>query len=648
MPSFLLATRLIPSGAMALLLAATPAQAPMAWSPLSPPGGVNPAALQATRAMLVYRDGLYLRMWSAITRQWYPGSLSFGTTPQLSDHVVAIPEDHQWTCFSAFTGTSAVLPNNLATTTSAGSASLFAVRDGDTAHVYSAYTGQWHTHTVPAGWSLQLGERIAAFGNSVFTVGGPSQGAAVFDGFSGQWHDVAGRAEQQIVRVSGGTALLLFETSGLGFSTQLGAPVALPGPVGAAGGALSTQSPTDLINYRGAVFSGISGAFAQPPFPPQPFGNSPSYWNSGLVTRGRVIASPDPLVMGTSGWIPVPGGTGAGGDQLTYTSFGDADGVTVHAFSALTNQVASHTFSAPSPNGLARDHFLVVADGGDGQPWFYSGLTGQWHASPANVLPFAGPVLTFGVGDAGMILRTTTGLTGFSARTGEFTPLGVPGLTLVGGHSTAIGAYDATTLYVFDAGKGRWLGRPIQIDPGQPPLVSTVGWPSSVLLAEDPTRVVGFAARAGHFDVLTPTEPVLGRGLLADVGWVRTAQTVWAFSGFGDVVAWAGLPEDLIGVGRGGQLHQQVRLSDGDFAFLGIGAKVAAPVSLPPLGMLWIDPQFSEVRFLAGAPGSDRALLQLAVPNDAVFANTEWFAQALMAPAGRAAYLAEPVDFRLF
>src|SRR5262245_276341 len=80
------------------------AQAPSQWTTLSPPGGALASALQVGHKLIVYRDGLYMRVYSAITRKWYAHQPSFGTTPRVFDNMVAVPESDRWTAFSPYTG----------------------------------------------------------------------------------------------------------------------------------------------------------------------------------------------------------------------------------------------------------------------------------------------------------------------------------------------------------------------------------------------------------------------------------------------------------------------------------------------------------------------------------------------------------------
>ena len=619
------------------LAGAGPAQ-DTSWTTLSPPGGVHAGALQPSHTLIVYRDGLYMRVYSAITRKWYAHQPSFGTTLQVRSNLVAVPESDRWTAFSPWRGTFAVLLINLATTTWSASESLFAVRDGGTAHVFSPWTGQWHSHAVPASWFMTVGERIVTFGDN----NNPSSGAALFDGFNGTWLDIAGRNERLGVGTNGGTAVFSFASATLLYSAQRPSLVTLPVPANVDGFNFANDNASDLVNRGGAAYSGVTGGWGAPPYPLQPvFGNHPGYRINGLTVLAGLNAY-QPYVFGMgNAWLPLQV------DPLNYRPLAISvtlalvgNGNDVHAFSACTDSISVRTFSGPPTSfGVQwNDHVAAVSDPTTGLPSLFSGITGQWYSAPPGTIP---GVL---VGHTGALLRTNTGLVAFSAQTGTFVPLNGPGLTPVAGPSCALGATDATNLYAFDTGKAQWLQMPLQVTAG--PFVSMVGSPATTLLAQDATSAVGFAARTGRLEALQLAEPASG-GVMGDLAWVQTASSIHAFSGFGDVVAWLGHPYDLVGCGRGTILQHQLRLGAGDVALLGIGPRASAPVALPPLGLVWLDLSYSSVRFFAGTPGEDRVLLSLPIPDNPALRNSEWFLQPLMVPASAAPYMSDPIPLRV-
>jgi len=600
------------------------AQSPSSWSTLSPPGGVDPARISAEKACIVYRDGLYMRVYSAITRQWYALTPSFGTSFQLRDHLVAVPESDRWTLFSAHTGTTQTLLVNTATTTWSASESLFVVRDGDTAHVFSSYTGQWHTHTAPASWFARVEDRVATFFDPSY--GPTTAGAVLCDGFTGQWHTVPATNESMRAVSSGGTALFLLETHAYGFSALRGSLDLLPDPGYLKGGTIVQNSRTDLVQYRGTAYSGVTGAFT--PSPHDPLGINPSHELRGLIVRGGLATNQAGVASGTGSWHALPPGSITAGWGLTWIA--QRDGLDVVAFSAVTGGFATKTLQATAPAWFSRDHVSVFVDGIDNLPRLYSGLTGRWYDAPANTEPYVGPFPNWATGDNGVVLRTTTGLLGWSAHTGTFTPLAGAGWIPVAGHSSALGAWNGTELAVFDAARDRWRSVPLAITAAQPPVVSTVGWPSAVLLAEDANTAAGFSAITGHLETLSLSEPVLDRSVRGDVAWLRTASHLHVFTGFGEHTSWSNLPFDLVAVGRGSTLRHQVRLVTGEFALLGLGPRLPAPVSLPPFGDVWLDLNATGFALLQQTGASWRVPFDLAIPTNAALQGTEWFLQPLM------------------
>ena len=623
---------------IAAMCSATPgrAQSPSSWTTLSPPGGVDPAKFTRGATVAVYRDGLYMRVYSAITRQWYAHAPSFGTSQQIEDHLVAVPESDRWTAFSPFRGTFATQLVPYSASTWDISAGLFVVRHNDTAHVFSAYTGTWSTHAVPATWSMSLHDRICVFADSTYS--GPTEGAAIFDAFRSQWHDLPARPGALRVRVNGGSAMLLFANETIGFSAQRGALDVLPVATNLSGGTIVENDRTDLIQYRGAVYCGLNGQFAQTPYPTYTFGNSPSYELSGMLVRGAAAGQPM-HVIGTGGsWVPLPAGATGNVGGVAVGMF--QDGGTTLGFSAVTNQLAPLPGTPPGTGSVGGDHVAVGTDS-SGQMWLFSGLTGQWYPAPA------GAQSPWSFGDDGAILSTSGGLVGFSAHDGAFVPLPMPGLQLVYGLSTALAAYDATTMHVFDAARSRWLAVPIAVG-SQAPQVSSVGWASSVLLAQEGNRLLGYSARTGRVEERVTSEPVLDRGVWRQFAWARTASRLHMFSEFGEHTSWQGLPHDLVAIGRGSALRHQLLLDSGEFALVGFGPRAPAGISLPPFGQLWLDPAATSLA-LYGQSGAGHTLdFTVTIPALPVFAGSEWFVQPLFLRAAGATYLAEPTTFRVF
>src|SRR5262245_63377063 len=164
------------------------AQAPPRWVDLAPPAGVNPAAIRAAGKLMLYRDGAFLRVFSAVTGKWHAQALSFGTTPVLKKDLLLIPESDRWTAFSAWRGVFVPLFVNPAATSIVHDDALACVIDGNQLHTFSAFTGQWHSRTMPPGWSLiDISPRLLLIGDTASLA---CTGASAFDVYTGQWRDL--------------------------------------------------------------------------------------------------------------------------------------------------------------------------------------------------------------------------------------------------------------------------------------------------------------------------------------------------------------------------------------------------------------------------------------------------------------------------
>lgn len=632
--------------ALPFAVAAAVAQSPT-WSTLAPPGGVDPTKLSASDNLVVYRDGTYLRVWSPMTGAWHAHTPSFGTTPLLEADLLLVPESDRWTAFSAYRGVFETLLVNRAGAVERGSDSLFVVREGSTAHVFSAFTGRWHSHPVPAAWRMSLSDGIVAFFDGQY-LSGSFAGASVFRAFTGNWHDVPARAETFLgAELMGGTALVGFPSQMIGFSNQISGAMGLPAPSpGQTAGASSIYFEGEVVVLAGTVFSGGTGASQGAPFSQPPSsGQRASYRTGGTLAHATQGAEPW-FVAGLQGqWVswPAKGRIFSGPGSCALME----DGSQLHAFSAVTGSIATTTVNQVSPYTQRVDrHVIGVTDTLTGIPSVFSSMTGAWHAAPANVVPSPGSFSSsVRVGATSAIFITTSGLTAFSARTGNMHELPIQGLQPVTGWSAAVGAVGPSAFYGFDPIRERWLQTPMAAPSA---IVSTSGARSSTMLAEDTGGVVGFASRTGSFGRLALSEPVLDRGVRGDLAWVRTASHVHVFSGVGDHVSWAGFPDDLRACGMGSALFHQLRLASGDAAILGYGPRAQAPWVVPGLGEVWLEPSLAALEFVGGSAGEHRVARALPIPLVPALRGSEWFLQSLVTPAAAAPFVTEPVPFRIY
>ncbi|MGE3172188.1 MAG: hypothetical protein AB7O97_06130 [Planctomycetota bacterium] len=620
------------------MLAVAPAQAPSAWSSIAPPGGVvpgfiGPASSGADRKVMVYRDGAYLQAFSAVTGRWHAASPSAAATVSTGNDLVLIADGAQWTAFSAWTGRFAPLTVGAAFAPMQLDDSVAYVRDGGTVHGFSAFTGDWHAHAIPAGWAVRLAERTLVF----YDPAGAFDGASAFDPYTGTWHDLAARPEAlDLLAASGGTALARFASAQFGFSSQHSAWIALPATAGTVVPIVVGQPGSDLLAVRGTMFSGITGTALVHPSAAAPL---PLMDVDGLVGSATASGFPS-FVCGPRAmtWVPVPAPAPSLFGNSAWVMAANAG--SLHVFSAITNAFAPPV-AAPTWAGT---NAVVAALPPSGLIELYSALTGQWYAPPTGAVSVPS-LLDAEIGAACALLRTATGVSAFSARTGARVPLSTGFVTFEGGGGAAVAAVEGNVIHVFDPQKDRWLQTSLTIGIFDAPRFAGAPFGSTAVF-KGAEGVVAFGARNGRLELLPQAQPVLGRDAVGHFAWASSATELHGFTGFPDIAPWFGVPGDWFGCGVGGVMRFQVRLPQGSAALVGIGPRLTAPVALPP-GELWLDPAFAEIRFVLPDPGEDRAVQALPIPSLPVFHGTEWFLQAFVAPAAGAPYLSDPMTMRI-
>ena len=187
-----------------------------------------------------------------------------------------------------------------------------------------------------------------------------------------------------------------------------------------------------------------------------------------------------------------------------------------------------------------------------------------------------------------------------------------------------------STLHVFDAFAARWLSHPYQAGTGYPPEFGL-----RTMLTTDATHAIAFSKRS-HALAGTPLpEPVGDVQAADDVGFVRSATHVLAFSGLAETVAWQDAPEGIYGVGLGATATVQTRTPAGHLVAMAFGPPLAAPQPLPPWGDLWIDPANAVLVIMQPTAGALRAVLPITIPNTLSLRGTTWVQQAVtIAPIG--------------
>ena len=600
------ATRTLSCGLVAAVLAA---QGPT-FADLHVPGGVLAGGVQANGKLVVYRNGTFLRVFSAVTHRWHALDASAGTTVTQTKDLVLVPESDRWTAFSAYTGTAATVFLPFAATTLTTHDSVACVLHAGTIHAFSAFTGQWHARAMPAGWQLALGNRVALIHSSFVA----PAAASVFDVYTGRWHDIPTQASNAWrIDVTGDAAVVSTTTMQFGFS-------ALQGGWQSAAVAATFPFPSmeigvfDREQARGvdAVFSSLSGTFAPVPF---------SGTNGFVDLRDNIAFASTSLGKYVAGagqnvWILAPSTPFLTVGENLATAGGSGQ---LHAFSPYTGTWTATPWTTGGTSSASVGHDVIGSyDQATDERRVFSAFTAAWHTPPVGTFAEAPAVA-----GAAAVFRTGTGMIGFAGHSGTFVAL--PGATVR--HNGYV-ASDASSLHVFDPLAARWVTQPWQAGAGIGPVFGT-----RTMLATDATHVLGHSRQSRVF--ARQALPEAGLAVLAadDVGVVRTNEHLVAFAGLGSTVGWQDAPEGLFGVAPGTTATLQLLVPAQHVAVFGFGAPVGP--TQEPFGELWIDPDSSVVVILGAMPADARLVLPIPVPNLASLRGSVWVQQmATMAGDG--------------
>ncbi|HEX6813433.1 MAG TPA: hypothetical protein VF384_17575 [Planctomycetota bacterium] len=590
------------------------AQASSPWVAL-PIGGATPTATVSADGKLVLFRDTSVSVFSAVTNQWHSQTLSLGTSTVLKKDILLIPEHDRWTAFSAYRGVFAVQMVNNFTATIQHADSVAAVTEGTQLYVFSAFTGQWHSRTIPAGTTVRVDSRIVTVHAPAAVP--PLLGA--FDVHTGQWHDLPVLVAGSSLSIGGGAVTgfgggLLF-----GFSPLRGAWKQMPDTSVFPQPYVQHQSfDGDLRGMRGSIFSAVTGTWTPSPLP-----YSATSPGTIEVNRSSALASGGGgyhALVGQDTWVPLPAGVAFWAvRQHIVAGYGNGQ---AYAVSAILGTTATTPCTAA---GVGTSGSLAFAnDPVTGGQSVYSAYTGQWGAMPAGAVGH--PWLH----DNSAVWLTGTGAVAVEARTGTFVPLAGAGFVRHNGYVVS----SPSDLHVFDWRTGRWLSHPSQS--GQNPVLS-----ERIVIATDSMRAVGYGIRGGQLAEQPLSEPVIATVAADDVGYVRTATHVYAFSGLADTTTWQPDPDGDFGVGRGTRADLQARTPANHVVLLGFGPQAAAPLPLP-WGELHLDLAGTVTLVLVPAAGESRAVVTLPIPTFAALRGTIWVQQALTLAPGGAIWLGTP------
>src|SRR5262245_52722732 len=324
------------------------AQAPSPWVAL-PIGGATPtASVSADGKLVVFRD-TSLSVFSAVTNQWHAHTPSLGTYTLLRKDILLVPEHDRWTAFSAYRGVFAVQMVNYFASSIQLSDSIAVVTEGTQLYVFSAFTGQWHARTIPAGATLQVGNRIV-------TVSGPTGAPLVgaFDVYTGQWHDLPSPPPGSGAGIGGGVAIGFCGGQLFGFSplrgtwTQTLNPSVFPTPFLQNG-----HLDGELRGTRGLIFSAVTGTWTPSPFPP----SAGDFLVASSVARAMDAGAYYALAAGQDTWVPLPGIVNLTVSPHILYGYGNGQ---AHAFSGILGTAATTPYTGTNLDITGRGHTVKL------------------------------------------------------------------------------------------------------------------------------------------------------------------------------------------------------------------------------------------------------------------------------------------------
>lgn len=602
-----------------LLASAIVAQAAPAWSDLTGLGPIASANAQNLGKIAVYQDQGILHAWSAFTRTWTAFPVTVNATLRLTNDCLLIRDGTQWTAYSSYSGRFAPLAVSvsaqLVNPTGQDNDSVLLVSDQGTLHAFSGFVGNWVARPISGQAMVAVQRHVAVLADGS-TVGG-------FDAHGGQWHDTTAAATPTAVTCDGYAGAVETATDAYGFSGIHASWVRAPKPAGA----VRVRNDDWILWHDGVqatAFSALQGTMANASFGAFAVANSEDLFGvfttpSGYVAWSAITGQFSPVLAPPSAIVRSNVGVALFVEPQQVTGFSPARGTTATvAIASVAEGVAGVVaYALPSLNGT---------------PLLFSALTGSWHTPPGDVIGGA-PLLSTTIA----ALPTSGGVRAFSSRSGAFVPLNGPGLSLdVQTTSAPAAAWNSTLLASFDCRTDRWVTLP-RSGTGAP----TVQIWRTEMFVVDGNAVHGFGTQAGTWHSTPLPEPWVAGRASSESATVITNTHILAFSAVSETAALSQFPEFRRVQPVGAPLRLQLRLPQGDSAFLAGSSRATSPLQLPGLGALWLDPTFMNATFTLPDVGQDRATYVLPVPAQPALRGSEWFFQSLVLPGNGTPYLTD-------
>ncbi|MBK8100210.1 MAG: hypothetical protein IPK26_24165 [Planctomycetes bacterium] len=602
-----------------LFASALAAQSAPAWSDLTGLGPIAGANVQNLGKLAVYQDQGILHTWSAFTRTWTAIAVSANATLRLTNDCLLIRDGTQWTAFSSYSGRFAPLSVSpgaqLVNPSGQDNDSVLLVSDQGSLHAFSGFVGSWVSRAISGQAMVAVQRHVALLAD------GPTLGG--FAAHDGQWHDTVTVTTPLAVTCDGYAGAVESATEVNCFSGIHGTWVRAQKPPGS----VRVRNDDWIVWHDGVqatAFSGLRGTVAAGVFGAFALANSEDLFGvfatpAGFVAWSAVTGQFTPVLAAPGATVSTSVGVALFVEPQQVIGFSPTRGTT--AGLAITAQVTGVAgvvgYALPSLNGT---------------PLLFSSLTGSWHTPPGDALGGA-PLLS----TTSALLPTTGGARAFSSRSGAFVPLNAPGLSLDAQASSApAAAWNTTLLASFDCRTERWITLP-RTGTGSP----TVQIWRTEMFVVDGNAVHGFGTQVGNWYSTPLPEPWIGGRASSESATVVTNQHVLAFAAVPQTAAMAQFPEFRRASPVGAPLRLQLRLPQGDAAFLAGSVLAPAPMMLPGLGTLLLDPTVMNATFALPDPGQDRSTWALPVPAQPALRGSEWFFQSLVLPTNGAPYLTD-------
>lgn len=590
---------------------------------------VTAPTLKLEHSVLIVQDGNALKAFSGLTRKWSTVFGAFGTpTYTLSNEHCIVRDGPLFYGFSTRSSTFAPLfpLSGQAQLMTNGSAQSWqsVVLDGNTVHLYSAITGQWHSHTFAATPTVNTSGRLCVLVDDGTTVWGMSPyyggavplnvaGAAILGGFGNS--GIASSAGE----IHGFSAHLNRWTS-----DAVAAPPAVFNTF--------TSQPGYVAITDGAsikFYSGQTGTFTTLPAPP-----------TASITTGRFCAA---VVDGSTAYAY----SGLRGDFASVTLAAPPTVTVSHFFAIFDDGSNGYAYSAdknafaaplpgPSSYFVTQTSAAATPIAGSSATAVYSALSNQWFGVP--VLATSTMASANGI----VLIDPSSGSWGFSPNTDTWQNLAI---------APPDAFYQATTpqgpsllvlrtgqdLHTFNHRSGEWRS----ITAAAPILTTKNHWGAAVL--QDGVNAYAF----GVFNDRWSTMPISGAAVVnaqVESASVFDGSQVYGYTAFGQLVSSADYPEYFRAIGVGGRMRLDLAGEANSLAILVLGF---APASIPTgFGTLLIDP--TNLILFAQLPLSAAGQLDLtlAVPESPAYSGLDaHFQAALLGPNGL--YLTNSVIARI-